>query len=309
VFKKRNELTPRISVVIPLYNHAGYIGEALESVLAQTVAPSEIIVVDDGSTDNSLAIAESMAARDSRLIVWSQPNQDAPQAINAGLHRATGEFVAILNSDDAYSPKRLERCIGALQRDAAAGCVATGLAFMDASGAPQSLPWHAEALAFRAQEPDTALALINANFVMTTSNFFLRRSALREVGYFSRLRYAHDLDFLVRLLLAGQRLVTLDEPLVRYRLHPSNTIKERHDRVRIEWAAVAAFFAHKAANGMHGGSTPWETLRRLTAITERHQLTRDLAHFLTFFARSEPSRADAFLDDPAFLAFVIGAGR
>src|SRR5690242_1597747 len=90
----------KVSVVIPLYNHGRYISEAVESALAQGEIVRDVIIVDDGSRDDSVAVISSLADADARITSWSQPNRGAHAAINAGLMRATGDLLAILNSDD-----------------------------------------------------------------------------------------------------------------------------------------------------------------------------------------------------------------
>src|SRR5207247_1507400 len=93
---------PSISVVIPLYNHERFILQALESIYSQSVLPKEVIVVDDGSQDMSLDIARKFAKAHPEMIVRSHPNQGSHYTINSGVRQASGEFVSILNSDDAY---------------------------------------------------------------------------------------------------------------------------------------------------------------------------------------------------------------
>ena len=106
---------PRVSVVIPSYNHAAFVAEAVRSVLAQTLADLELVVVDDGSTDDSLAVLRGLA--DPRLQVHRQVNQGAHAAINVGLARARGDVLAVLNSDDAYQSRRLARAVAALDSE------------------------------------------------------------------------------------------------------------------------------------------------------------------------------------------------
>ena len=84
----------RVSVVVPLYNHARYVAEAARSALAQGPVLREVIVVDDGSTDGSAEALRAACGDDPRLVLWSQPNRGAHAAINAGLLRATGEVLA-----------------------------------------------------------------------------------------------------------------------------------------------------------------------------------------------------------------------
>ncbi len=89
---------------------------------------------------------------------------------------------------------------------------------------------------------DLGVALLNGNFVMTTSNLLFRRQRWEAVGPFAALRYAHDLDWLLRAVALGRRVVLVDKPLLRYRSHGSNTISEDHAAVRAEWAMVAAAY-------------------------------------------------------------------
>ena len=97
---------PLISVVIPAYNHERYIGAAIESVLEQSCPDLELIVVDDGSTDRTGEVIQGYT--DSRLHYYHQENQDAYTTINRGISLARGRYIAILNSDDIYTPERLE---------------------------------------------------------------------------------------------------------------------------------------------------------------------------------------------------------
>src|ERR1035437_4324608 len=194
----------RISVVIPLYNHAEYIEEAVRSVLGQTVNPAEIIVVDDGSTDASAARMRALCEKYPQIIFWSQPNQGAHYTLNAGIHRATGKFVSILNSDDAYCRTWFAECLKILQRHPDVSAVATGLTFIDENSVEISNQWYEDARSFYDRTQDLSLALINGNFFVTTSNLFARRAVFDEIGHFAPLRYTHDLDFFLRLLACNK---------------------------------------------------------------------------------------------------------
>jgi glycosyltransferase involved in cell wall biosynthesis len=261
----------RVSVVVPLYNHARYAAEAVRSALAQGPALREVVVVDDGSTDGSAGTVLDACGADGRIVLWSQPNRGAHAAINAGLLRATGEVLAVLNSDDVYAPGRLDRLLAALDADPDADLVATGLRFMDEAGAPLANAWYEEAIAFHRASDDLGAALLNANFVMTTSNMAFRRGLLDRIGLFTPLRYAHDLDFLLRTVAHGRRVaLLLDEPLLSYRMHPANTIKEEHAAVRAEWAAVAAAFLN--ALSAAPGPADWPRIQAAGAVLDRHKL-------------------------------------
>ena len=295
-----------ISVVIPLFNHEKYIDEALDSVLAQTAPPAEIIVVDDGSTDNSREKVRRRADKDARIITWSHPNQGAHATINAALRRVTGTYVGILNSDDCYAPERFAECLNALAASPEADVVCTALDFFDGKGAGRRNKWYQEALAFHRQCGDPALSLINGNFLMTTSNLFIRTRVFSEIGMFHNLRYAHDLDFFLRLIGHDRQILWLDQPLLKYRMHDANTIDEDIMKVKIEWAAVVAFFLFR-----HAGKHDWSFYKRLAEITDRHQLTRLLFFFFLQYRKNDDCAIspESYLEDPGFVAFMKGAVR
>ena len=101
--------SPSISVVLPLYNHAQYIASSLQSILAQTSPVDEIILVDDGSTDEGLGIAKKIIKKDSRARIYSQKNLGADKALNRGIEESQSEFIAVLNTDDLFLPEKIER--------------------------------------------------------------------------------------------------------------------------------------------------------------------------------------------------------
>jgi len=293
-----------VSVVIPLYNHERYIDAALDSVLGQTVPPLEIIVIDDGSQDGSLQRAEARASKDSRISIRSQLNQGAHYTINAAIRQAKGEYVSILNSDDFYAPQRLAMCLQILEHDHSADAVCTSLSFIDDNGKSCRNTWYDEALSFYKKNGDLGLALINGNFFMTTSNLFIRRKVFDTIGGFANLRYAHDLDFFLRLIAYRRKIILLDQPLMQYRMHSSNTIGEGVLKVKAEWAAVVAFFLWQM-----DVEQDWDYLVRLMEITDRHRLTRLILFFFKQFQLIPSDRVtvDAYLENPAFLQFLARA--
>jgi glycosyltransferase involved in cell wall biosynthesis len=292
----------RVSVVIPLYNHERFIAQTLESVYRQTAIPKEVIIVDDGSQDASLAIARQAVQLHPETIVWSHPNQGAHYTINAGINRASGEFVAILNSDDIYHSERLAQCLPLFDADPQITAVCTGISFIDDNGKMIQNSWYEQARAFYDQIGDLSLALINGNFFMTTSNLIARRSVFDELGYFSNLRYTHDLDFFLRLLLNNKKIYFYDEPLLTYRIHSTNTINEGILKVKVEWAAVVAYFVYNA----WWRKKDWKYTSELLKITDHHTLTRLLMIFFAFFQSLPPDKrsCDAFMKDIEFLRFI-----
>lgn len=270
-----------VSVVIPLYNHQAYIASTLTSVFAQTKPPHEVIVIDDGSSDGGPEIVRQMQRSRPELIFWRHPNRGAHNTINVGVARATGDLVAILNSDDIFEPKRLEQAQRAFGADPALDAAMTGISFIDGQGAQIPFPWFDEALGFYRQCGDLGLALVNGNFLMTTSNLVVRRKLFEEIGAFSNLRYAHDLDFMLRLVAENRKLRIIDEPLMRYRIHSTNTISEGALKVKGEWAAVTAFYLARVAM-REGGAM---ALADYLPVLRKHTLTDAVMILLAYFLR------------------------
>lgn len=218
-----------VSVVIPSYNHAPYIRAAVESVLAQTHTNIELIVIDDGSTDGTRNYLRALADR--RCKVIEQPNAGAHAAINRGLTLASGDVLAILNSDDVFHPGRIDGCLSRLEED---GCdlVASWLEIVDEAGTvlgvkegwKNMLPWPIEQLDHPIDGLDEfANNLLMSNFVSTTSNMVFTRRLYERIGGMRNLRFAHDWDFLFRAAHAF-RCALIEKPLLKYRIHATNTI-------------------------------------------------------------------------------------
>ena len=281
----------KISVVIPLYNHEKYIEDTLDSVFEQKVKPAEIIIVDDGSTDTSAAIVRRLCATHPEIAFWSHPNQGAHAAINAGIFHASGEFVAILNSDDTYSPQRLMHCLAIFERDPTVSAVATAVTFIDDRGSHTRNLWYEQARSFYDEIQNLPLALINANFFMTTSNLVVRRSVCEELGGFCALRYTHDLDFFLRLFLHQKRIYFLDMPLLNYRVHNANTIRENRLKLKLEWAYIAIFFLFRMLKQKKHRQMSLDCLIVFLEIMVRHTLISLFVYLWTCFTGSEPAMA------------------
>ena len=224
-------MKPKVSVIIPAYNHERFIGAAIESVLRQSHDNLELIIIDDGSTDNTAAVIK--AVDDPRLTYLYQENQDAYNTINRGLSLAGGEYVAILNSDDVYTTDRLEKLLAAREKTGA-HCLITDVIPIDDDGQVFTDPdfgwniWHHKNRGFYFSCGDLYTAFLKGNFMVTTSNFFLTREAVARVGSFSSLRYLHDYDYIFRVMLAFPKQVAYlhDQRLLYYRIHSGNTLSE-----------------------------------------------------------------------------------
>jgi glycosyltransferase involved in cell wall biosynthesis len=216
----------QVAVVIPLYNHAAFIGDAIRSVLAQTRTVDKIVIVDDGSTDDSVEIVRAFA--EPRIELYTQPNAGAHVALNRGIEKAVGcDYVAILNSDDLFAPERISKCAAFLDETPAIDVVATQLKLIDSTGSEilfsdPSAKWFATAWSVRTSQLDLVEQLGVANFISSTSNLTGRRTYFVEHP-FRGYRYVHDYFFVLDCAL-HDRLAVLDDKLFSYRRHSRNTI-------------------------------------------------------------------------------------
>jgi glycosyltransferase involved in cell wall biosynthesis len=203
-----------ISTIIPSYNYARFVREAIDSAVGQTYAPDEVIVVDDGSTD---ATAEVLASYGERIRVIRQQNQGVARARNAGIAAARGEYVAFLDADDVWHPRKLELQIARFEADPSLGLVHCGIEMFDAGGNTIDL--------FReGKEGDVAADLLRlepGTIAMTGSNIMVPKRVAEELGGFDpSLPPSEDWDFCYRVA-RRYRVGFVAEVLVRYRNHAS----------------------------------------------------------------------------------------
>jgi glycosyltransferase involved in cell wall biosynthesis len=204
---------PAVSVIMPAYNVAPYIGAAIESVLAQTTTDFELLVVDDGSTDESGAIADGYAAADCRIRVIRRPNGGISAARNEALRRARGEFFAILDSDDTWMPCWLEAQLAILRARPEIDIV-TGNGFY-LGGRRNGEP--ARPYPDPRPHPDLASMIADETAVFVISVF--RRAVYDAVGGFDEsFRCNEDYDVWLRAAAAGFRFHRNDIPLAYYRV-------------------------------------------------------------------------------------------
>jgi glycosyltransferase involved in cell wall biosynthesis len=239
---------PRVSVVVPAYNRERYVGQTIESVLAQTFDDWELVVYDDGSTDGTRAVAMSYAQSDRRISVGHGPNGGVAVARNRGfeLTNANADFVIFLDSDDLWEPDALATLVSVLDAHpayVASHCVARCI---DDEGQP--LP--GDDLAERSRdrrgfrggrlvrlepdEPTTFTDFVYHNWVVTPGTQLMRREIVARVGGFDpAVDPADDADLSIRISRHGD-MGFIDRPLLRWRKHP-DTLTNTSPR----WRAAA----------------------------------------------------------------------
>lgn len=199
------------TAIIPAYNSAQYVADAIESALAQTARPSQIIVVNDGSTDNTDAV---LAPYENRITTIRQKNQGLPAARNTGLRAATGDCIAFLDADDCWHPRKIELQMEILNRRPDIGAVGTATFEHPAPVMP--------ALAAEIPLQEVPLTRLLVRNCVTASSVMVRREIADRVGEFNpTLPNAEDLDYWQRSAeLSG--FAILKSPLTGYRLVPGS---------------------------------------------------------------------------------------
>jgi glycosyltransferase involved in cell wall biosynthesis len=201
---------PAISVIIPAFNCAAYLPEAIESVLAQSLSDFEIIVVDDGSLDNTCEIVHSLL--DDRIRYIYQENSGLPAARNTGVQQARGEYIAALDSDDLLAPTALDVMLSALKESRASWCITNVLKF-----------WEKHQEIRRTEMPAGNLlhAILREDFIRRA--MFIEKAALQRVGMWNPLmKMREDWDLNIRLIEAREPYCYVDKPLYLYRKRPDS---------------------------------------------------------------------------------------
>jgi glycosyltransferase involved in cell wall biosynthesis len=236
----------RASVLIGAYDSAATLRRAIDAVLAQTVTDLELIVVDDGSTDASAAIASAAATRDARVRLLSMgANVGIARSLNAGIEAARAPFVAVQDADDFSDPARLERQLAVLEGDPAVAVVGCRMHEVDEAG--------------RALAPRTSFAagdvrdvLLRFNPIPNTSAAFRRDAVLAAGGYDPRYRYAMEYDLWLRLA-ERWTVMTLDEPLAT-RVMGAENVAARAERAQTREAIAIRLRALRRRRTLRGAS-------------------------------------------------------
>lgn len=225
-----------VSVVIPNYNGAATLGETLESVRAQTHAELEILVVDDGSTDGSVTLAERHAAEDARIRLIRQANAGVAAARNAGWRAAKSDLIAFVDSDDLWAPDKIARQLARILADDAPGLVYSGNARIDADSN------EIERLPCADHEGSVLERLIVFNFIGNGSAVLVRRWVLEKTDgfesalYRARAQGCEDLLFYCRAA-EHCRFGAVPDHLVGYRILPDNMSSDSR-RMLKSWLMV-----------------------------------------------------------------------
>jgi glycosyltransferase involved in cell wall biosynthesis len=236
---------PKVSVIIPTYNYDRFLGEAIHSVLAQTFQDFELVVVDDGSTDNTKQVVSNFA--DERIKYIYQQNQGVSAARNTGISACCGDYVALLDADDVWVPQKLELQVKILDSRPDIAAVCSDVYVVDAhTGVTINRFWN-DGRRLGTFNPHMApkkllrRLLARGCFIHPSSTIF-RRVVFDEVGLFDESLQTHEVwELSVRILLHFD-IALIDTPLVKYRQHAANLSAKWHemeeDGVKVLYKAI-----------------------------------------------------------------------
>ena len=231
-------LPPKVSVVIPTYNHVKYLPYALDSVINQSYSNLEVIVIDDGSTDET---AEVMKPYRSKINYFYKANGGTPSALNLGLSVATGKYICWLSADDALMEHKVSKQVALMESDPSLGFSYTSFVVINANGTKQ----YVVNSVYYPNKQETVTKLMEGCFI-NGSSVMMKSSALKIVGNFDEgLSQAHDYDLWLRFF-RHYSCGFIDEPLLAYRWHGENMsqnpnvacdliVQERAKRLFPEW--------------------------------------------------------------------------
>ena len=242
-----NDTPPRVSVILPAYQHAAFVERAVRSVLEQSMRDLELIVVDDASTDGTADIVAGI--RDERLQLIRSPQNRLLHARNHALGLSRGEYIAFQNSDDEWLPDKLEQQLEALQQQDRVAMF-TDVQLIDQDSAAVAGSWASDA--FKAKPlsttPDDWLRLLFQGNSLCISSALIRRSALERTGPFKpALLQLSDMDLWIRLAGVGN-LAVLPGKLTRMRILPGRNLStptaEAINRALIEHSELLENYLH-----------------------------------------------------------------
>jgi glycosyltransferase involved in cell wall biosynthesis len=293
---------PRVSVIVPAYNQAAYLTEALQSILAQSYQNHEILVVDDGSTDETPAIAQSFGCVVQYI---RQENQGLAGARNTGIRHARGKYVALLDSDDRWLPEFLQTMMTLVDEEPTATVYYGGWRYMDIHGC--DLP---QAPGQKVIPPaEMYAAMLKSNF-LNCCTIVMHRSKVMEAGMFDpEFRRLQDQELWVRLLRQGHTFIGSSATLVRYRVHGESLSTNGSGGVQAVLALVEKHFGVD-----DGNRQAWSTEKRaaytgayrscaLTTLIRQHDW-KSSSQYLWKALQIDPHLAD---DVDLFYEFALGS--
>ncbi len=227
-------MEPTVSVIIPVYQVEKYLDKCIASVVGQTYPKLQIILIDDGSTDQSPAICDEWKERDSRITVIHQPNGGLSRARNAGLKVATGEFIGFVDSDDWIEPNMYETLLSALQETDADISVGGIKSFTeDSQDVIFTQPKHSERTVYSAEEALRRLLLyVKESICSGVWNKLYRRSVISNIK-FPAGRLHEDIPWTAEAIGNSKAVVCVNQIFYHYLIRPDSLSHDTQQKVRL----------------------------------------------------------------------------
>jgi glycosyltransferase involved in cell wall biosynthesis len=225
-----------VSVIIPAYNQAHYLGRAIQSVLAQTYSEFEIIVVNDGSSDNTSSVVEAIS--DPRMHYIYQDNKGLSGARNTGIRVSRGAYISYLDADDEFLPGKLSALIGVIKKTPEVGLAAGQAIPVDEEG--QQI-----GSVFNRGIPEDHSELLLSN-PLHVGSVLVSAEWQRVAGFFDeKLNSYEDWDMWLRLARAGCKMAWIDQPVSLYRFHPHQMTRDGRRMTEANFAVLERVFSDK----------------------------------------------------------------
>jgi glycosyltransferase involved in cell wall biosynthesis len=240
-------MKPRVSVVMANYNYGRYLATSVESVLSQTMPDLELIVADDGSTDNSMQVLERYAG-DGRVRAVQLHHVGQSRAKNAAVDAATGPLIAFIDADDCWQPDKLARQVEIFDANENVGVVYTRRTLIDENGKPLDSPQPA------LHRGDVLEAIFRTNFVCFSSAVACRVVLDHVGGFDPALDLAVDYDLWLRIA-PHYRFDYVDAPLVQYRVGHGNLSRRAGERLRTVLMLMNRFLYERGGSERIGRDT------------------------------------------------------
>ncbi len=245
---------PAVTVLMSCFNSARWLEQAITSMLEQTFEDYEFLIVDDGSTDDTLARLKHFSSLDRRVTVIEKPHTGLADSLNKGIEEARGKWIARIDADDVCEPNRLQAQIAFARSRPKLVFIGSGLTQIDAEGNPLKSYRYPTSHKSLVKHLETA-----RRFPPHSSAFFLRETVRGIGGYRPRLQRAQDRDLWLRLAAAGE-LACLKQPLVKIRKHANQVSQEDNGRrqMRDSTMAVVSYFLRQQGLADPIGSSQFE---------------------------------------------------
>lgn len=264
---------PLVSIIIPVYNSAKYLAETIQSALNQTWADIELIVINNGSTDNSLSIAESFESE--KIKIFSQVNKGASNARNRGLQEATGDYIQFLDSDDLLSPDKIEKQMAQLSGNVGLLSICPTIHFNNNDALIDKLPNAFESTYYYdTNEPFEFLLKLygaenNRGGMIPIHSWLSPANLVPKAGYWDEsLSINDDGEFFCRVVLASRGIVVANDTFCYYRKHTESLSLSAGRGVKAlesEYKAISLINSH-LNNFKHDNRIELATARGLMSL-------------------------------------------